>query len=755
MSVDIRLKHSSQAGKVPDAGSLKSGEVAINTADVKAYIKNADGQVVQIAGADNPSNDGRYLRIDSGAGAQTVESTETTTFSGSAEFAGDVVALNPAENLPDATLLANGLVYGTRMEARNQTGQPTFVGSLVDTNDGSFENTARIEADGSAEFAGDVTTKLSSSGWWGDGGVIQGAGGYLYIAQNTNTASNQLFKLKNDNLGGDVVIFEANGTAQFKGDVAIGDSSAFFGTIGDAVALLPNSIVDQFKTVIDGLPKTQPYDATTLPADLPTPLKDALVRVTTAGKINLNSNGSADFAGDVTSTLNSWDTTNPASLGVNIAPGGLVQVKRSSASSTAKLLQGFGGTAETTTIYSDGSATFGVFTDSADLSASQGTGKTDIYNAGSSAEVRISKNAANTALGTYVRTNIFDATGKAQALVIGNENNINLATGAVNADGAHTVEINADGSASFAKYVDSGHTTGEGLMRIRQDSDTSAFAIYKTDSYDYKVRILGDGSAEFAGDVNVGFNLSNSSSAKAEISKIGTFTSYKGGASTDTAFAAYSYGKSARTIELIADGSATFDGIVQAGSTTGGNYGILAYSNAPGGSTFASVKARNYGTGRVWAGCNASDAVTSSIDASGAASFTTVNGASVILKLEPDNDDNYTVTTEEYEEQEEVTPYVPAVPATYDEEGNELTAEVPAVEATYQTVTKTREIRTYTGPTLDVKEELQFLRARATQQDEIIATLTEAVEALKAAPASDFESRIAALEVDMARFKAI
>ena len=88
MSVDIRLKHSSQAGKVPDAGSLKSGEVAINTADVKAYIKNADGQVVQIAGADNPSNDGRYLRIDSGASAQTVASTDPTTFSGQVDLPG-------------------------------------------------------------------------------------------------------------------------------------------------------------------------------------------------------------------------------------------------------------------------------------------------------------------------------------------------------------------------------------------------------------------------------------------------------------------------------------------------------------------------------------------------------------------------------------------------------------------------------------------------------------------------------------------
>ena len=33
---------------------LLNWEVAINT-DVKAYIKNADGQVVQIAGADNPT----------------------------------------------------------------------------------------------------------------------------------------------------------------------------------------------------------------------------------------------------------------------------------------------------------------------------------------------------------------------------------------------------------------------------------------------------------------------------------------------------------------------------------------------------------------------------------------------------------------------------------------------------------------------------------------------------------------------------
>ena len=106
-----------------------------------------------------------------------------------------------------------------------------------------------------------------------------------------------------------------------------------------------------------------------------------------------------------------------------------------------------------------------------------------------------------------------------------------------------------------------------------------------------------------------------------------------------------------------------------------------------------------------------------------------------VLNLEPDNDANYTVTTEEYEEQEEVTPYVPAVPATYDEEGNELTAEVPAVEATYQTVTKTREIRTYSGPTLDVKAVIQELQQRVADRDAVIA---------------DFTTRLAALEADHA-----
>lgn len=132
-----------------------------------------------------------------------------------------------------------------------------------------------------------------------------------------------------------------------------------------------------------------------------------------------------------------------------------------------------------------------------------------------------------------------------------------------------------------------------------------------------------------------------------------------------------------------------------------------------------------------------------------------VTAANVSFNLETDNDANYTTTTEEYEEQEELTPYIPAVEAVYGEpplitpavdpvvgplgnvlvEGTEavygeaplISEAVPAVEATYQTVTKTREIRTYTGPTLDVKDRLQNLISRidAIEANEVADDATD------------------------------
>ena len=96
-------------------------------------------------------------------------------------------------------------------------------------------------------------------------------------------------------------------------------------------------------------------------------------------------------------------------------------------------------------------------------------------------------------------------------------------------------------------------------------------------------------------------------------------------------------------------------------------------------------------------------------DANVAGDFTANN---VTFNLEVDNPDNYTTTTEEYTETE-----------TYEgPRGNTLEREV----------TKTREIKTYTGPTLDVKEKLLAYEERFAKQDAVIAQMAEALKKLGA-----------------------
>ena len=420
-----------------------------------------------------------------------------------------------------------------------------------------------------------------------------------------------------------------NGSADFAGDVAIGDSDTFFGTIGDAVALLPNSIVDQFKTVIDGLPEAQPYDETTLPADLPTPLKDALVRATTAGKINLNSDGSATFAGFV-------DAKNGAGtnlLDLNYRKG-----------RTGSILRAFAGEGlddankPVIEFTNDGNATFA------------GELKVEVPNSWNSSLYIGKEGDSDPGISA-------DGGGTLSCV------NLNVRDKGVT---SYPIKLSGtDGSASkFAGTIESSQVSAsEFKVRSTAPNTNSGYMIL---GWEQAPRLYGQNIGSH-GRKNLVFEVSNEASGTPNYRQV---------------------------LVLKANLDAHFSGNVTSDGTIGFN-------------------------------------------------------------LEPDNDANYTVTTETYEEQEELTPYVPAVEEVVGPRGNVLVAGVPAVEATYQTVTKTREIRTYTGPTLDVKEELQFLRARATQQDEVIATLTEAVEALKAAPASDFESRIAALEVDMARFKAI
>ena len=52
MANTIRHKRSSTASAIPTSGSLSAGELAINTADGKLFLKKDDNSVVQVGAAD-------------------------------------------------------------------------------------------------------------------------------------------------------------------------------------------------------------------------------------------------------------------------------------------------------------------------------------------------------------------------------------------------------------------------------------------------------------------------------------------------------------------------------------------------------------------------------------------------------------------------------------------------------------------------------------------------------------------------------
>ena len=216
------------------------------------------------------------------------------------------------------------------------------------------------------------------------------------------------------------------------------------------------------------------------------------------------------------------------------------------------------------------------------------------------------------------------------------------------------------------------------------------------------------------------------------------------------------------------DGSASFKGLVKVGETGVGEVGTLL---APGSTTVRvsgntsqalviktkannDVKAAIYGSGNIISGgpdvftgtdkgsfitnegntgavCGASSSAfrartqgnsTPTVDilGSGSASFAgNITAANVTFNLEPENPDNYTTTEEEYEV--EVPVLRPDGPVTADLVDGEPEQEM-------QTITRTREVTTYTGPTMDVKDTLLKITEALTQLKVAAASATTCEE---------------------------
>ena len=348
------------------------------------------------------------------------------------------------------------------------------------------------------------------------------------------------------------------------------------------------------------------------------------------------------------------------------------------------------------------------------------------------------------------------------------------------------------GRAVFAGSVTSGTQSGAtggcymqatgGIFSKRPDGTGAGIPVFQggTVSNPDNISLNTNGSAEFRGDVSVnndqvkldyrgeisvkrgptntvwrGMNAGDSDTVTSEILGNGTAT-FTGNATAknvlarceddaEYALAVRNAADSAWTAYVKGDGSAQFVGQVDSGALSTGN-GCRLNSNGV-------VEVRNdAGSGSAFSvltGGAASSNIVVRIDADGSAKFTgtvTENATitrSVVIEIEPDNDANYTTTTEEYTDTEYYTVEVPVVErpgtGTADIQDGVGTADlVDGDERQTQTitksreVTKTREVKTYTGPTLDVKEKLLAYEERFKQQDAVIAQMTTLLKGLGA-----------------------
>lgn len=218
----------------------------------------------------------------------------------------------------------------------------------------------------------------------------------------------------------------------------------------------------------------------------------------------------------------------------------------------------------------------------------------------------------------------------------------------------------------------------------------------------------GDGSSKFANDVETaGVFIADRTTSDA------------------TTFAGRLNGST--TTQLYASGAATFGSPMKIAPDAGGNIQIYkpkTSENSSGIQLTANQYASTVLIQNKGATPDTSDAIgvyksTSKVWHVNSWGATTLR--SIQINLEPDDESNYEMQTETYYE----TVYID-LPAS-----GVGTADLKDKSSRKsKEVKRTREVNTYIGPVLNVKEELQSLRSRAIQQDQTIALMTNALKSL-------------------------
>ena len=118
MSTVIKLKRSETPSQIPGAGSLETGELAMNVTDGKFYTKNSGGTVVEVGGAGSVT-----LQDVTDNGAVT---TNDITLNGS-----DLVFEGALENAFETTLTVAEPTADRTITLPNQSGTVAMDGDAL------------------------------------------------------------------------------------------------------------------------------------------------------------------------------------------------------------------------------------------------------------------------------------------------------------------------------------------------------------------------------------------------------------------------------------------------------------------------------------------------------------------------------------------------------------------------------------------------------------------------------------------------
>ena len=263
MPTQLKIKSSVVEGKIPD--SLAAAELAINLKDQKLFSADSDGNVFEIgAGSATPSPSPPDSPAEGDLWYDTLNST--LNFWDGSQW----VELGEAGDSPVKSV--NGETGVVVLDAADVGAATEEQGALAETALQPGDNVSELNNDSGYLTAAD----LPDDGLWKED-------------------ADSITPKKEDS---DLLI---QGKGTFASDVCVGDAYTFSSRL-EIISALPKIIRERFESALSEWETAAPYevnDSSSLPAD--ESLKDAIVRVTTAGKINLNADGTADFASTITS----------------------------------------------------------------------------------------------------------------------------------------------------------------------------------------------------------------------------------------------------------------------------------------------------------------------------------------------------------------------------------------------------------------------------------------------------------------------